>query len=93
MIEFKYCIIKPNKLDWSREETILCNNYKDSKYMFIEKWAMSDKTEKINKIIYSNCIDTLLQFKELYPSWYDYVNGKYKELQGNICDTIIEHIY
>lgn len=83
--QFNYGILTHNDEVLSRESTLLDNKYKKTKYALIEKANYKDGSESINRIIYSNDLETLSkQLIKTYPTWYNYVIGIAMELQGTL---------
>ena len=85
----RYVIIKENFKDLKFESTILRSIYKDKKYAMIEKVCLTDDTEKICRIVYSDDLTALQSKAEDYISWYNYPLGFYKQMNGTIKKTII----
>lgn len=83
--KYQYVIIKDNHKDWGKESAILDNVFEsDKKYALIVKNVYADGTEKILTIWYSDNIKLLQEHAESYPSWYNYVYKKSKNLQGYV---------
>ena len=83
---YSYGILKENYPDLAKESTLLDNNYKETKFALIEKQNFSDGSEVINRIIYSNDQEKLTVQLINYITWYNYINGKSKNIQGYISD-------
>ena len=85
---FNYSLLVENTKEryLQYESTFLNSPFKKTKYALIEKQHFSDNSEGINRIMYSNNIDSLREQMKTYPSWYDYIAGKSKNLQGYISD-------
>lgn len=83
--KFSYVIIKENYPELERESVLLSNKYrKNKKYAFICKICHRDGSENIAFIDYSNKLTELQERANEFASWYNYVVGMYKQLQGDI---------
>lgn len=69
-----------------QESTLLENKYKKTKYALIQKICHKDGSENIATIFYSNDLQKLIEQMKGYISWYDYVNGFSKNIQGYISE-------
>ena len=78
-----------NKLQ--QESTLLPNKWKKSKYALILKSCYSDGMEAISKIIYFNDLERTIEQMKTFVSWYDYVNGFSKSLNGVFSEVPIQH--
>ena len=86
--EYGYTILKYNTPELERESTLLKNNYKKSKvYALIYKSVYKDQSESITHIEYSNDYLDLAFKARVFVSWYDYIEGKKRDIQGYISDT------
>lgn len=82
---FSYVIIKENYPGLERESVLLANKYRKSKkYAYISKVCFQDGSESIAFIDYSNDLAELQKRANQYLSWYNYVTGMYKQLQGDV---------
>ncbi len=83
---FQYAILKHNNPYFAKESTTGENNYLNSAFALLVKNCLSDGSEKIETILYSDNLDDLTKQAEKFPSWYNYPAGKKKDLQGYISD-------
>lgn len=58
--------------------------YKKTKYGIIEKAVMSDGSEIVIRVIYSNNLEELTNTLKNYISWYNEPLGLKKDMQQNI---------
>jgi len=86
MKTYNYAILLENTPDkyLHQESTFLDNDFKKTKYALIEKQVFKDGSEGINRIIYSNDLSKLVEQLKSYVSWYDYISGSVKSIQGYI---------
>lgn len=86
--QFSYAILVENTPDkyLHQESTFLDSLFESTKYALIEKQCFGDGSEGINRIIYSDDKDLLTKQMYGYVSWYDYVIGQSKSLQGYISE-------
>ena len=93
MKTYSYTILVKNSPEryLHQESTLQKSVFKESKYALISKQCYSNGTEKIDFIYYSDDIDLLMILNEKSVSWYDYVNGKCKSIQGYIRDLYVAH--
>lgn len=89
MRSYNYCILVANTPDkyLSRESTYLPSPFKKTKFALIEKQVFKDGSEGINRIMYSNSYNELSDQMKKYISWYDYIVGQFKNIQGYISKT------
>lgn len=59
---------------------------KSRKYGIILKTVNRDGSETVTHIKYFNNLELAINYIKEYPSWYDYVNGIKKDMQGNISE-------
>lgn len=82
---YSYYIIKENNPYFAQESTLLDNNYKPkAKFAMFEKQVHKDRSESLNRIIYSSDLNNLQARAEKALSWYNYPQGLKKDIQGNI---------
>lgn len=86
MKKYNYCILVENTPDkyLHQESTYLPSPFKKTKFALIEKQVFKDGSEGINRIIYSNNQAKLTEQMKQYVSWYDYIVGQVKNIQGYI---------
>ena len=83
---YNYTILVKNTPDryLHQESTLLPNQFKKTKYALLLKSCFDDGTEATSTIIYSNDLEELISLNKKSVSWYDYVNGLAKNIQGYI---------
>lgn len=86
MKTYTYCLLVSNTPDkyLHQESTFLPSPFKKTRFALIEKQMFKDGSEGINRIIYANNIEKLREQMKSYISWYDYVAGLTKCMQGYI---------
>lgn len=86
MKQFCYAILVENTPDkyLRQESTFLPSEYKNTKYALIQKQHFNDGSEGINFIKYSDDLTELFGQLVQHVSWYDYVRGFTKNIQGNV---------
>lgn len=84
MVKYNYAILVENTPDkyLHQESTYLPSPSKKTKYALICKQVFSDGSEGINFIRYSDDLTELTEDMKGYISWYDYVTGFTKNIQG-----------
>jgi hypothetical protein len=85
---YSYAILVENTPDrylWQKS-TYLPNNYKKTKYGLIIMTINRDHSELISHINYSNNLQKLIKQMKEFGSWYDYVNGFMKCMQGYLSE-------
>ena len=70
-----------------KENTIIPNKHKKTRYALIVRVVCQGEPEKVLSIKYSNNIIMLEGQMKKFISWYDYVNGFRKDIQGNVKDV------
>jgi hypothetical protein len=65
-----------------QENTLLPCKFKKTKYALIEKQVFKDHSEGVNFNYYSNDLKKFTDQMKKYISWYDYVIGVIKNIQG-----------
>lgn len=84
---YNYAIIKENNKYMAMESTFLpCKYEPKKKFVLIEKQCFKDGSEGINRIVFSNDIEDLSQKAKQYISYYNYVSGHKKDIQGNVSE-------
>lgn len=88
---YNYAILVTNAPEryLHQESTYLPSPFKKTKYALIEKQCFNDGSEGINRIIYSDDLDALTLQLKTYISWYDYIAGFMKNIQGYISSTFV----
>lgn len=86
MTNYNYVIIQANSPIFAQQSTLLDNNYKPTKYCIIYKTVYRDGSESITRIVYSNNLEKLQNDAKGYISWYNYVAGLKKNIQGYISE-------
>ncbi|NCD10690.1 MAG: hypothetical protein EOL98_15015 [Negativicutes bacterium] len=66
-------------------QTTLPSNYRETDYALILRHAKNDGTEDDRIILYSNNYQALEGVLIEQVSWYNYISGERKDLQGYIC--------
>ena len=88
MTPYSYVIIRHNNPTFERESVLLSNKYNaKKKYAFIQKSCHKDGSESICFIDYSNDLEALQERANRFVSWYNYVAGLQKNIQGYISET------
>jgi hypothetical protein len=86
-VGYSYVIIKENHPELERESTLSHNKYKaNKKYAYIVKGVHKDGSESIYFIEYSNDLQELSKRAKEFPTWYNYVLGISKSLQGDLSE-------
>ena len=70
-----------------KESTIIPNKHKKTRYALIVRVVDGNEPEKVLGIRYSNNLALLEQMMKEFISWYDYVNGFRKDIQGNVKEV------
>jgi hypothetical protein len=84
MSKYSYIVIVHNCPELARESALLKNNYKATKYAYIERIMQKDGSESIANIYYSNNLEMLQQRANGFLSWYNYPLNLSKNMQGYI---------
>jgi len=87
-LPYHYAIVVNNTTErnLNRETTLLNNKFKKTKFALIDKIVNEDGTENIYNIVYSNDINKLSEDAKKYLSYYNYVAGYMKNIQGYISE-------
>lgn len=80
---YKYAILKLTD-SWMQREAVIESNYysPDKKYALIEVQCYDNGTEKYSNIFYSNDLSKHIEQLHTYCSYYDYITGEKKNIQG-----------
>lgn len=70
-----------------QEYTFLNSKYKKTKYALIVRTVNKDNSEICSHINYSNDLQKLSEQMKKFVSYYDYVNGYKKNIQGYISEV------
>lgn len=84
MKSYNYAILVENTPEkyLHQESTFLPCKFKKTKYALIEKQVFKDHSEGVNFIYYSDDLSDLTKQMKSYISWYNYVDGVTKNIQG-----------
>lgn len=87
MKQYTYAIIKESYPELERQSTLGDNNYSDKKkYAMIVKQVNNDSSESVSFIKYCDDLQKLQNDAETYISWYNYILGTVKNIQGYISE-------
>ena len=81
---FNYTILKPTKNLDTNNVLITTPKYKQKKYGVLHRTCHKDGSESNLHISYYKTYEEARNSMLSFPSWYDYIAGNAKGLQGNI---------
>lgn len=86
---YNYALLVHNTPEWhlQQENTIIPNKHKKTRYALIVRVVDGNEPEKVLGIKYSNNLVMLEGQMKKFVSWYDYVNGFRKDIQGNVKEV------
>ena len=84
--KYTYALLVKNtpSMHLDQLSTIIPSQYKKRDYALIIRVFEQAQPEKDAIILYSNDYEALKTVMKEHVSWYDYIAGNYKDMQGNV---------